>query len=58
MTETRWDNAVEEHEAILDALALRDGPRLARILKLHLANKCETVKESLLAETTSSSSAG
>lgn len=50
MTKARWDQAVEEHEAILDALAQRDGPRLARILKLHLANKCETVKESLSAE--------
>ncbi len=50
MTKARWDQAVEEHEAILDALAQRDGPRLARILKMHLQNKCETVKESLLAE--------
>ncbi len=47
MSETRWERAVEEHETILDALAERDGPRLARILKQHLANKCETVKESL-----------
>ena len=51
MTQARWDQAVAEHEAILEALAARDGPRLARILKAHLANKCETVKESLLAET-------
>ena len=51
MTQARWDQAVEEHEAILEALAARDGPRLAKILKAHLANKCETVKESLLAET-------
>ncbi len=58
MSGARWDHAVEEHEAILDALALRDGPRLARILKLHLANKCETVKDSLLAETASSKPAG
>ena len=51
MTQARWDQAVAEHEAILEALAARDGPRLAQILKAHLANKCETVKESLLAET-------
>ena len=50
MTQARWDQAVAEHEAILDALAARDGPRLAQILKAHLANKCETVKESWLAE--------
>lgn len=47
MTQARWERAVEEHEAILDAVSRRDGPRLARILKLHLQNKCETVKESL-----------
>ncbi|MFQ5773002.1 MAG: GntR family transcriptional regulator [Kiloniellaceae bacterium] len=50
MSKARWDRAVEEHEAILDALAHRDGIRLARILKLHLQNKCETVKDSLLME--------
>ena len=50
MTQSRWGRAVEEHETILDALAQRDGPRLARILKMHLQNKCETVKESLEAE--------
>jgi DNA-binding GntR family transcriptional regulator len=50
MTKSRWGQAVEEHEAILDALARRDGPRLARILKMHLQNKCATVKESLAAE--------
>jgi DNA-binding GntR family transcriptional regulator len=50
MSAARWDKAVEEHEAMLLALAERDGPRLARILKQHLANKCATVKESLLAD--------
>ncbi|MFQ6018489.1 MAG: GntR family transcriptional regulator [Kiloniellaceae bacterium] len=48
MSKARWDQAVAEHEAILVALSARDGPRLARILKAHLKNKCETVKESLL----------
>lgn len=47
MTKARWDNAVEEHEAILLALSQRDAARLSRILKQHLRNKCETVKESL-----------
>lgn len=50
MTQERWDRAVEEHEAILDALSRRDGARLGRILQEHLHNKGETVKESLLAE--------
>ena len=31
------------------ALEARDGARLAEILKRHLRNKCETVKESLTA---------
>ncbi len=47
MSETRWAQAVAEHEAMLEALNERDGPRLAAILKAHLQNKCDTVKESL-----------
>jgi len=50
MSNARWAQAVVEHEAILKALVARDGPALGRILKDHLKNKCETVKESLLAE--------
>jgi len=49
MSTARWAKAVEEHEAILKALDERDGARLGQILKMHLANKCETVKESLTA---------
>ena len=33
----------------LSALEARDGARLAEILKRHLRNKCETVKQSLAA---------
>lgn len=47
MSEQRWVQAVREHEQILDALTHRDGPRLARILKRHLANKFETLRGSL-----------
>ena len=47
MTKERWAQAVEEHEAILLALSQRDAVRLSRILKQHLQNKVETVKESL-----------
>lgn len=50
MSSARWAQAVAEHEAILKALVARDGPALGKILKDHLKNKCETVKESLLAE--------
>ncbi len=50
MSQARWDQAVKEHEAILGALERRDGPALGRILERHLRNKCETVKESFLAQ--------
>lgn len=49
MTQGRWAKAVEEHEDILGALAGRDGPRLALLLKRHLANKFEAVREGLQA---------
>ena len=40
----RWDEAMREHEAILDALAARDGETLAALLKTHLLNKQDAVK--------------
>ncbi len=49
MSKPRWDQAVVEHEAILAALEQRDGAALGRVLKTHLQNKCDTVKESFLA---------
>jgi DNA-binding GntR family transcriptional regulator len=49
MSKARWSQAVTEHEAILAALERRDGAALGRVLKAHLQNKCETVKESFLA---------
>jgi DNA-binding GntR family transcriptional regulator len=50
MSPLRWKKAIEEHEEILAALEARDAKRLAGILRDHLRNKCETVKELLLAE--------
>jgi DNA-binding GntR family transcriptional regulator len=47
MSPARWAKAVAEHEKILAALAARDGKRLAVLLKEHLANKLQTVKEAL-----------
>jgi DNA-binding GntR family transcriptional regulator len=47
MSPARWAAAVAEHEAILEALSARDGKRLAVILKDHLSNKLETVKDAL-----------
>jgi len=50
LSKPRWDAAVAEHDAILEALEARDGPRLAMILRRHLANKCEVVKTAIRAE--------
>jgi DNA-binding GntR family transcriptional regulator len=50
MSPRRWAKAVEEHEAILKALDARDGARLSKILKAHLANKLATVKDWLMAQ--------
>jgi DNA-binding GntR family transcriptional regulator len=40
----RWDQAMKEHEEILAALKARDGERLGRLLKEHLAHKMETLR--------------
>ncbi|QPC43628.1 GntR family transcriptional regulator [Kaustia mangrovi] len=50
MSAERWARAVAEHEEILAALEARDGQRLARILKRHLAGKLQTIRESLMTE--------
>jgi DNA-binding GntR family transcriptional regulator len=53
----RWNDAVAEHEEILTALAERDGARLAGILRKHLENTCETVKEVIRADDAAATSA-
>jgi len=50
MSRQRWDEAMEEHEAILDALVRRDGARLAAVLKQHLRHKGEEVIRAGFAE--------
>lgn len=35
---TRWDEALGEHEGFIQALAAREGPRLARLLREHKDN--------------------
>jgi len=45
LSRERWNRAMAEHEEILDALGRRDGERLAKVLRRHLENTCETVKE-------------
>jgi DNA-binding GntR family transcriptional regulator len=47
LSQTRWDQAVREHEEILEALAMRDAPRLQGLLRDHLANKLVLVLEAL-----------
>lgn len=47
MTASQWAAAVEQHDDILRALQRRDGPALARLLRAHLAGKCDSVKSAL-----------
>jgi len=44
LSDERWRHAVEEHEAILDALRARDGARLAELLAEHLRNKSAVLR--------------
>ena len=44
MSDGRWKQATEEHEEIMTCLEVRDGERLARVLRRHLQNKLETVR--------------
>lgn len=45
MSPTRWQQAVDEHEEMLVALSNRDGVELGSILKRHLNNKMDTVRQ-------------
>ncbi len=57
-SQDRWDQAVAEHEEILDALSRRDASALAQILRTHLENTCQTVKTALGKEAASEISSG
>lgn len=48
MTLERWDEAVREHEAMLEALTARDAERLSRILGEHLDHKRAVVEATLV----------
>jgi DNA-binding GntR family transcriptional regulator len=39
----KWDAAVREHCAMVDALGLRDGKRLGEILRVHVLKKRDSV---------------
>lgn len=43
----KWDRAMREHLEMAEALASRDGPRLAQIMRQHLRRKGEAVLENL-----------
>ncbi len=47
ISKKRWQQAVGEHEEIIDALSARNGTALGEVLKRHLVNKFETVKETI-----------
>ncbi len=40
---TAWDQAVSDHEAMMQALRARDAKAIGPILRTHLANKAESV---------------
>lgn len=47
MSDERWAQAVAEHAQMMVALEARDGSGLAAIMKQHLENKFQTVKDAL-----------
>ncbi len=51
LSHERWNEAVREHEEILDALTARDSTRLQALLRDHLAKKLVLVMEALGAAT-------
>jgi DNA-binding GntR family transcriptional regulator len=46
----RWDESVEEHHAIMQALAARDGDKAGRLLALHIERTGQVVNDALHAE--------
>lgn len=47
MSRARWDQAMAEHEQIADALGARDGARLGNLLRRHLENKLNALRDSI-----------
>ena len=47
ISQSRWSEALDEHEQILAALEARDGAHLGQLLKEHLRKTCETVKRAV-----------
>lgn len=51
MGEDNWAQAVADHEAMLEALEARDGPKLGAILRKHLRHKLEVAAVSGIIDT-------
>lgn len=51
-----WRQATQEHEAMLEALEARDGPRLADLLERHVAETSAAIARTALAEDAPSAS--
>jgi DNA-binding GntR family transcriptional regulator len=47
LSSERWQESIDEHEAIIRLLTARDGPGLAAQLRTHLTNKLNAVKQRL-----------
>lgn len=49
-TDARWQQAVDEHEAMLALLKKRDGKKLRQLMETHLRDKIDAILGSMLAE--------
>lgn len=47
LTRERWQKAVEEHDAIIDALETRDAKRLGALMKEHMEHKLASLKPAI-----------
>lgn len=47
LVQAKWDQAVQEHRAMVDALAARDGERLRDLMVRHVHTKLRTVLETM-----------
>jgi DNA-binding GntR family transcriptional regulator len=47
VTDERWADAIREHENIIAALEAREGARLAELLRGHMDNAFESIKQAL-----------
>ncbi|MEM6971613.1 MAG: GntR family transcriptional regulator [Pseudomonadota bacterium] len=49
MSDTRWAEAIAEHEEMLTHLSARDGEALGQVMKRHMLNKYRALKAALAA---------